>query len=529
MFILYHTSTYYYYYNYILPQDVVFPSVTICNLNQVEASFLKKLNISGFKGKMDVLMKEFMHGHQGNTSLEHNQTKNEIESLLDLDWNSFLQLSSQSCDNLFTSFTFHGVHQSWGPDIWDWAFSSKTDFGACCSIYPHFKQKDFDNNNVTSSEYWSKLEAGPMDGDGDGLNLLIDAEQFNYAYFKSNAPGFKISLHHHRDQPMMQFSSNLITPGTETEINVKPKIISTTERAIMKFSPEERNCYTDGEAHLNHLYYEDGYRYEMGNCLTDEKITDIIWNCRCLPKIWQDCYDCEDNQFHNTMRMLPFCTGKNLYCANARMKSIGLRKMKKIDDIVVDEALENPNMIENITKPEPHNCLKGCFIQENKHKISSAPYPQRHVFFYQRSFCDVASHIWKNTCQDKNRKTLLGKLQPNLCSTLDDFTEYFGNITRCEDWPDNFFETHSEPNGVLLDELYQYGRDNLVQLNVVIQTPYVTKIKRDVSMTFTSFVANTGGLLGLFVGFSFISGIEMLFWFFYGLYIHYRNITATDL
>ena len=38
------------------------------------------------------------------------------------------------------------------------------------------------------------------------------------------------------------------------------------------------------------------------------------------------------------------------------------------------------------------------------------------------------------------------------------------------------------------------------------------KIKRDVAMTFTSYVANTGGLLGLCLGFSFISLVEILFW-----------------
>ena len=40
----------------------------------------------------------------------------------------------------------------------------------------------------------------------------------------------------------------------------------------------------------------------------------------------------------------------------------------------------------------------------------------------------------------------------------------------------------------------------------------MTKIKRDVAMTFTSYVANAGGLLGLCLGFSFISGIEIIFW-----------------
>ena len=50
----------------------------------------------------------------------------------------------------------------------------------------------------------------------------------------------------------------------------------------------------------------------------------------------------------------------------------------------------------------------------------------------------------------------------------------------------------------------------------MIQSPYVIKLKRDVAMTFTTYIANSGGLLGLCLGFSLMSGIEIifcLFWF----------------
>ena len=44
----------------------------------------------------------------------------------------------------------------------------------------------------------------------------------------------------------------------------------------------------------------------------------------------------------------------------------------------------------------------------------------------------------------------------------------------------------------LLNEIYNYGKDNLALIHVMIQSPYVTVIERDVSMTFTEYVANTG-------------------------------------
>ena len=64
--------------------------------------------------------------------------------------------------------------------------------------------------------------------------------------------------------------------------------------------------------------------------------------------------------------------------------------------------------------------------------------------------------------------------------------------TSCETWPLDYFEANTEPNERLIDELHQYGRENLALIHVMIQSPYVTKIKRDVSMTLTEYVANTG-------------------------------------
>ena len=38
---------------------------------------------------------------------------------------------------------------------------------------------------------------------------------------------------------------------------------------------------------LNYLTHEDGHRYGMDNCLIDEGIRDVIWNCRCRPRLYQ--------------------------------------------------------------------------------------------------------------------------------------------------------------------------------------------------------------------------------------------------
>ena len=104
----------------------------------------------------------------------------------------------------------------------------------------------------------------------------------------------------------------------------------------------------------------------------------------------------------------------------------------------------------------------------------------------------------------------MNRQHPKLCPILEVFNESF---VQCEKWPEFFIESYGYPiNETLVDEMYQYERNNVALVHVMIQSPYITTFKRDVAMTFLSYVANTGGLLGLFIGFSCISGIEILFW-----------------
>ena len=112
----------------------------------------------------------------------------------------------------------------------------------------------------------------------------------------------------------MQFSSELISPGSETQIDLKPEISYTTEDSIARFPPNKRGCYSDGEANLTHLPYGDGFRYEMNNRLIDKVISDVIWNCKCLPSFWEKCWSCDKgNDYQNTIETLDYCTGSRFF------------------------------------------------------------------------------------------------------------------------------------------------------------------------------------------------------------------------
>ena len=460
-------------------------------------------------------MNEFLLGRKGNLSEDHKEIVTKVKEMIGLDF-TFNEWSRQKCKDLFMSMSFRGKLLTWKDLPQDWQLEEEhgpyvysTDFGACCFLAPHLNFEPTDWNK-SFEEIYHGLEADALNGRANGLDLVLDAEQFNYAFYESNAAGFKISLHHHLDKPMIEFSSQLINIGTETQITLKPSVSYTTADAISRFKPEERGCFVEGEVNLTYLTYADGYRYESNNCVIDQGIRDIIWNCRCTPRIWPPWHAV----YHLYGEFIEYCSGEGLYCETTRLKSLGLGKILDEHNIIVQDALKNETWIGNISKPNPINCIPACQEQENFIQMSYAPYPQRGNFFYQKKFCYVASHAWQITCQVEHRKYFLDLKQPNLCQTIEKFKNYFDDTSTCDYWPTNYFQDYKKPNDSLVDEMYQYGRDNLALIHVSIQNPRVTKIKRDVEMTLISYIANTGGLLGLCLGFSFISGIEVIFWCF---------------
>ena len=50
-----------------------------------------------------------------------------------------------------------------------------------------------------------------------------------------------------------------------------------------RFSPEQRDCYTEEEISLKYLPRDHGYRYEMSNCLFEATYEKVLEVCKCTP------------------------------------------------------------------------------------------------------------------------------------------------------------------------------------------------------------------------------------------------------
>ena len=270
----------------------------MCNLNQFELSHKRHL----YDDPKEALE------HIQKFVLGLNETGDKFKDDTFIGNSDQIYKTRQKCFNTFVSMSFRGRFLTWNDfssdDPENFTIGSKyysTDFGACCLFVPHLH---FEEINGQTPDIYHEIKADALHGENNGLTLVLDAEEFNYGYGIGSAVGFRMNLHHHSDKPMFQFSSLLINTGLETHINLKPTISYTTKDAIEKFSPDQRQCYVDGEIQLNYLNRKFGYKYDMNNCLIDTAIQDIIWNCRCRPKFVLY------KEITQYLKLIPFCTGK---------------------------------------------------------------------------------------------------------------------------------------------------------------------------------------------------------------------------
>ena len=61
------------------------------------------------------------------------------------------------------------------------------------------------------------------------------------------------------------------------------------------------------------------------------------------------------------------------------------------------------------------------------------------------------------------------------------------------------------------EEVFKYAQNNIVTLTMFIREPFAEKIVTAEKISQLSFISDVGGLLGLFMGFSFVSAVEIIY------------------
>ncbi|XP_023347676.1 uncharacterized protein LOC111716453, partial [Eurytemora carolleeae] len=279
-----------------------------------------------------------------------------------------------------------------------------TDFGFCSIIKP---QVTFDPRlsglswerkllygpeypEISYTHSWI-IQPGAKVGKTNGFTMMLDAETFDYMYQIKPSEGFKMSVQHHLDQPLMSVNEIDISPGFESQVAVNPTLYTTTPEAIYRFTPEERGCYSQKEILMNHL--PDGmYRYDIGNCFFEAAYSKILEECKCTPYFhWGPV------PLDTITSTRPFCKAETLLCMNEILGKIGEYKEIKYG-----------------SKTFP--CLAACEDQTNEVSISQSTLPNRETLIQRPEFCLLVYRLEKS-CKGFKREGL-DEYYPGMCSRI---------------------------------------------------------------------------------------------------------------
>ena len=182
-------------------QEVLFPAVTLCNLNQIEASDLKILNAYGNITKTNVLIKEFIIGHKENFSHEEENIVQDVKNFLKTyGFKDFLHFTHQRPADMILTTRYGNYNYSWNQFSGSFGpMSMRTDFGLGSFIHPLFMEKPINwSEPGIMDKIFHQSNITAKNGEDNGLDLLIDVEQFNYGYNGKHGTGLKLNLCDHR-------------------------------------------------------------------------------------------------------------------------------------------------------------------------------------------------------------------------------------------------------------------------------------------------------------------------------------------
>ena len=137
--------------------------------------------------------------------------------------------------------------------------------------------------------------------------------------------------------------------------------------------------------------------------------------------------------------------------------------------------------------------------------VTQAAYPSTMAFDKTKEFCYVLKKI-KKSCKN-DRRPSLDNAYPGMCNDFDYIID--DNVTCPFDFASR--KIKSEQISKLKSWTVNYAKNNIAKVNIFLKDPFVQKYQREEKITEITFVGTIGGILGLFLGFSFISVIEILY------------------
>ena len=196
-------------------EDVTFPSVTICNLNQVEASFLKRMDLDNNEENLKIIDLEFMTGRHDPLTPDQNSQLAIIKDKMTkvYNWSNntpFLDIAAQDCDSMLLMVQYRKEKAK----LMYKSYISRNDMGACCAVYPYLDfESGLKHQNYSGNDFLQIPNGKAKNTVRNGLWLWLDVEKYEYIDHRYGTTGFLAVVVNNHDKPLVTQDGILLTPG----------------------------------------------------------------------------------------------------------------------------------------------------------------------------------------------------------------------------------------------------------------------------------------------------------------------------
>ncbi|XP_061710729.1 pickpocket protein 28-like isoform X2 [Cydia pomonella] len=342
-------------------------------------------------------------------------------------------------------------------------------------------QKRYYLNSSTLKNGWSleknyysyPNDAFPRRGRANGARedlylSLKEVTDRDFACDRQTRPGYKVYLHHPADLPQVSLHSYAAQPGKTTSFAIKLDILDTADELLSNYAPEIRQCYSPTERYLQ--FFQS---YSSINCQLECLTNYTIKICGCV------------SFYMPRNSSTPICPANKWNCTE-----------EALDLYAAQEDLNDGDI-------SKCRCLPSC----------------KDVNY------DADTVVTKLDLEeyDKRRKEF-----QRLVEEFEDFyaedddEDYETENKGVDNEANNTTDTESDG-----DEDSSNNETQTVN-QIYYRYPRFVAMERSELVGLSQFLADVGGTLGLFLGFSFLTLAEIFYFFTLKFYCRYHQETPEN-
>ena len=388
-------------------------------------------------------------------------------------------------------------------------FTRPTDRGMCCTFNMQKAEDIFEESQYATmlsklqkqdgqnsfedylqpDWYVDSKEPKSHPGHDRGLRLVLDAhtDRVSSGTISDNFRGFITVVDGGDRYPLTTRNSFLVRPGKENYVSINAIVVE-AEQGVRKINATKRDCYFSDENPL-----EMHKQYSQSNCLLE-----------CFIK----------------------------FARNNMSVNIGADKCTPwfypvTDEYVTDmcdpwETTEFQKWMTSVPDQQCVHCLTDCEGTIYRTRMSSAPFmPCDHTNLGVNGLCDLNNEelqppIWKELVMAEYNDSL-GRVPSYISSIASNIRQYVPSPEK------RSYLTFKDEN--LVNPKYEAFNKDIAIVKFYFDKSSTLQYMRYERLTMTGYISQIGGLLGLAMGFSFVSAAEIFYWVTVRLF---RNILSYD-